>query len=146
MDWNARNCDRCVKRCRDQEAHISPCDIENGIWQSMVTGDMPRVAAERMGYKSGAYTWRCPGFDDDPGVWCGHCLRPVETEDELFVSERCGKCGGALTPATTMDKGQLLERRKADDEAERAAIACGLIIPKTGEAEQAGGDGGGAGG
>lgn len=59
-DWIDRNCERCVKY--EPDGPPAACEIDRGIMQAMVSGDMPLHLAERAGWVEGEfpYTWECP--------------------------------------------------------------------------------------
>jgi hypothetical protein len=59
-DWISVNCERCVKY--EPEGAPAACEIDHGIMQAMLDGDMPRDLAERCGWveDENPYVWDCP--------------------------------------------------------------------------------------
>lgn len=61
-DWDARNCDQCRKRWREEEGDVWPCDIQKAVFLAYWDdGTVSADIAKRMGLpKDGlVYNWDC---------------------------------------------------------------------------------------
>jgi len=61
-DWQARNCERCVK-WDENDADPEKCDLDYAIGSAYIgDGEVPVEIARRIGRREGEarYTWDCP--------------------------------------------------------------------------------------